>query len=124
MGRGKRARRTLRGLKPTLLWRNIREIFSEMPLTGNDYQITWGKRCANEGRVAVVRNAARGFAVRFTTFDQPQRVLSSLWIVQLLLMVFVQPYNGMYPQLIFCAGLGDGGCSRDQSVFVRCFSSL
>ena len=122
MGRGKRARRTLRGLKPTLLWRNIREIFSEMPLTGNDYQITWGKRCANaEGRVAVVRNVARGFTVRFTSFDQPQRILSSLWIVLLLSMVFVQPCNVMYPQLVFCAGLGDGSCGRGQSVFVRCF---
>ena len=47
-----------------------------------------------------------------------------LSIVLLLSMVFVQPYNGMHPQLIFCAGLGDGSGSRGQSVFVRCFSSL
>ena len=71
--------------------------------------------------MAVVRNVARGVAVRFTVFDQPQRVLSSLWIVLLLSMVFVQPYNGMYPQLVPCAGLGDGSCSRGQSVFVGCF---
>ena len=45
--------------------------------------------------------------VRFTIFDQPQRAISSVWIALLLSMVFVQPYNGMYPQMIFCAGLGD-----------------
>ena len=75
----------------------------------------------HEGRVAVVRNVARGFAVRFPSFDQPQRILSALWIVLLLSMVFVQPCDGMYPQLIFRAGLGDGSCGRGQSVFVRCF---
>ena len=45
--------------------------------------------------------------VRFTIFDQLQRAISSVWIALLLSMVFVQPYNGMYPQMIFCAGLGD-----------------
>ena len=45
--------------------------------------------------------------VRFTIFDQPQRAISSFWIALLLSMVFVQPYNGMYAQMIFCARLGD-----------------
>ena len=45
--------------------------------------------------------------VRFTIFDQPQRAISSFWIALLLSMVFVQPYNWMYPQMIFCARLGD-----------------
>ena len=27
----------------------------------------------------------------------------------------------MYPQLVSCAGLGDGSCSQSRSVFVGCF---
>lgn len=51
--------------------------------------------------MTVARNVAIGVAVRFTIFNEPQRVLSSLWNVLLLSMVFVQPYCGMYPQVIF-----------------------
>ena len=58
-------------------------------------------------------------------FDEPQRVLLSLslslWIVLFLSMVFVQPYYGVYPQVIFCAGVGDGSCNRSQSVCLCSF---
>ena len=58
--------------------------------------------------MAVAKNVEKGVVLSFTIFDNQQMVHSSLWIVPLLSIVFVQPYCGGYPQVIFCAGLGDG----------------
>ena len=58
--------------------------------------------------MAVAKNVEEGVVLSFIIFDNQQMVHSSLWIVPLLSIVFVQPYCGGYPQVIFCVGVGDG----------------